>query len=99
MKMKFDPKKYESQFNIAKMQISNEQQKQRQLKFLQKIKNIINLVKNECMHNKVINIYYTVGFDGRFYDGYCTKCERVVYARTGKKNIPWNTDRNKTFED
>lgn len=55
-------------------------------------------VEEGCLHKHKIEIGYNLGFDGRLYDAFCSDCEKMIYARTGKKVIKWNYDRNKTFD-
>lgn len=52
-----------------------------------------------CKHKNITEIGYCLGYNGRLYDGFCLDCEKYVYARTGKRVVKWNCDRNETFED
>ena len=52
-----------------------------------------------CEHKNVVDIGYTLGFDGRLYDEFCENCKEKVYGRTGNRLARWNCDRNRTFRD
>jgi hypothetical protein len=58
-----------------------------------------------CLHNNVTDIGYTdnlphiTGDNSKFYNGFCTDCEKIVYGRTGKKRIRWTSIRNIAWGD